>query len=92
MLIHKVSQFHTSDPKHPDRWREVTQCPTADRPWQKSFKQVLLDICKKHGDILADEVWVHLAGASADLHAADAQYHRDCYKSFVSPKNIQASQ
>ena len=39
----------------------------------------------------ADDVRLRVQGAVSDLHAADAQYHLDCYNAFMSPKSIQAS-
>ena len=75
----------TSDPKHPDRWERNPErnpeilCRTADRGkdkegrTRKSFKDVLLEICRKRDDILGDTVMVRLHGAPSDLHAADAR-------------------
>ena len=40
---------------------------------------------------MADSVCIRVSGAVADLHAADAQYHSDCYKTFVSPMSIKAA-
>ena len=71
----------TGDPKHPDRWERNLGilCRTADRGKdkerriRKSFKDVLLEICRKRDDILGDTVMVRLHGAPSDLHAADAR-------------------
>jgi len=76
------------DPKHPNRWRKVTQVLTAERVGQQSFKEHLLQKCDERGDEISDQVRIRLAGASADLHASDAQYHRDCCQTFCSMKNI----
>lgn len=74
------------DPRHPDRWRKVYQCRTTG-----GYKQKILLNCDERNDDLANEVRVRLSGAVTDLHAADAQYHNDCYKRFMSHKNIQAA-
>ena len=67
----------TGDPKHPDRWERNPGilCRTTDRGkdkggrTRKSFKDVLLEICRKRDDI----VMVRLHGAPSDLHAAGAR-------------------
>ena len=69
--------------KHPDRWRKVVQCQTAD-----DFKQKILNVCDIRNDSQAEEVRVRVNGAVSDLHAADGQYHDDCYKKFINLKNI----
>ena len=58
--------------KHPDRWRRVIQCRTAD-----DFKQKILLTCDARNDCQADEVLVRVNSAVSDLHAADGQYHDD---------------
>ena len=65
-----------SDPKNPGRWEKNKGilCKTADRGHgKKSFKEVLLSVCDNRSDVQSDEVRVRLAGASSDLHAADAR-------------------
>ncbi|KAK3874873.1 hypothetical protein Pcinc_020193 [Petrolisthes cinctipes] len=74
------------DPRHPDRWRKVYQCRTTG-----DYKQKILLSCDERNDDLANEVQVRLSGEVTDLHAADAQYHNDCYKRFMSHKNIEAA-
>ena len=32
-----------------------------------------------------------MSGAQSDLHAADAQYHADCYRNFVNPTNVKVA-
>ena len=60
--------------------------------WQKSSKeQILLEICNERNDDRANEVRIRLMGATADLHAADAQYHRDCFAQFSSKRNVKAA-
>ena len=63
-----------SDCRNCVRWRRVTQCRTA-----RNFKQNILQVCDSRGDSLADSVGVRVNGALSDLHAADGQYHCDCY-------------
>ena len=71
------------DIRHPDRWRPVSYCRTADRgKSQKSFKDVVLDSCDHRNDKWANEVRLRIQGAVSDLHAADAKYHRDCLQLF----------
>ena len=79
------------DQKNPQRWRKVIKCQTADRPGLQSFKHTLLHTCDERGDAFANEVRLRLSGAPADLHAADAQYHKDCYDKFIAGKDIDAS-
>ena len=80
------------NPCNPTQWRKVKQCRTADRGKdQLPFKQSILLICEQHNDLQADEVRLRLQGAVSDLHAADAQYHLDSYRMFVSPRVIQAT-
>ena len=75
-----------SSSRHPDRWRKVIQCRTAD-----DFKQKILRTCDVRNDCQAEEVRVRVNGAVSDLHAADGQYHDDCYKQFTNHKNVQAA-
>ena len=72
------------DPKHPNHWREVCRCKTADpAPGRKSTKEQILEKFNERGDNLADQVHIRVIGAAADLHAADGQYHKDCFQSFM---------
>ena len=43
-----------------------------------SYKQYLLDLCQKRNDELGRIVRDRILGSPADLHAADAKYHRKC--------------
>lgn len=79
-----------ADPINQSSWRKVSQCKTADRPEQTAFKESVLEICRR-GDEEARVVMVSVFGAATDLHAADAQHHSCCYKSFSSERNIQAA-
>ena len=72
-----------SDCHNPVRWRRVTQCRTT-----RNFKQNILQVCDSRGNSLADSVRVQVNGALSDLHAADGQYHCDCFNSFMSHRNI----
>ena len=74
------------DCHNPDRWRRVAQCRTVD-----NFKKNILDVCDLRNDHVADSVCIRVSGAVADLHAADAQYHNNCYKTFVSARSIKAA-
>ncbi|KAG0714917.1 hypothetical protein GWK47_013182 [Chionoecetes opilio] len=75
-----------ADPRNPSRWRTVIQCRTVD-----SFKQNILHKCDLHNDQLADNVRVRVNGVLSDLHAADTQYHEDCYKTFTNHSNVRAA-
>ena len=77
------------DKKNPSRWRKVVKCRTVDRPGQKTFKSFLLDTCTKSNDPWANAVQIRISGAPADLHAADAEYHRDYYNNFTKCNNVQ---
>ena len=70
------------DSKNPTRWRRVVQCRIANRPGQ-GFKEFILDLCDKRKDSLGEDVRTRLLGACSDLHAADGQYHKDCYDNFL---------
>ena len=74
-----------SDTRNPSRWRKVVQCRTAD-----GLKDNILETCDHRKDHQADEVRIRLSGAVSDLQAADAQYHLDYYKTFMSKKNMNA--
>ena len=55
------------------------------------MKQTFLKVCDERGDDVAAGVRVRINAAITDLHAADAQYHLDCYTTFVSKRNIAAA-
>ena len=76
------------DPRHPDRWRKAVLCRTADRPGRQSFKEAILEACGSRKDEWARQVEVRIMGAVSDLHAADARYHDDCRKSFISQRSV----
>ena len=72
----------TGDPKHPACWEKNpgVLCRIADcgknkdgRP-RKSYKDVLVEVCKKRDDIFGNTKMVHLQGSPFDLQAADAKY------------------
>ena len=39
---------------------------------------------------MGQQVRLRIEGAVSDLHAADAQYHKDCMSSFRGPRNVKA--
>ena len=57
----------------------------------KTFKEAILDVCDQRNDELAHQVYIRVQGAVSDLHAADAQYHKDCHDSFMGQRNIQSA-
>ena len=79
------------NPKNPKRWRTVIQCRTANRADGNSFKSTIMDKCDQLNNDIADKVRIRINGAPSDLHAADAQYHKDCYSRFMSGRNLHAS-
>jgi len=79
------------DPKHPDRWRKVTLCRTADRAADRTYKQKILDTCFERQDNWAKDVEIRVVGAVSDLHAADARYHIDCRDAFMTDRAIAAA-
>ena len=79
------------DPKHPDRWRRVVLCRTADRDGQGTFKHAILSVCDARNDEWANDVKLRVQGAISDLHAADARYHEDCKSSFMAPRSVRAA-
>jgi hypothetical protein len=77
--------------KNPSRWRPAYVCRQV-KEGSIPLKQEILNHCDDRNDSLAEEVRVRISGALSDLHAADARYHRDCYSSFMSFRNIKAAQ
>ena len=70
----------------------MVQCRTANRGEDNTFKQGILDVCDQQNDEQAQQVRLRVQGAVSNLHAADAQYHKDCEAIFMSPpRNIQAA-
>lgn len=67
------------------------QCRSANQGSEKTFKQTELDVYDQCNDDLAQQVQVWVQGVITDLHAADAQYHKDYEESFMAPDNIQAA-
>ena len=76
------------DNKNPSRYRLVSQCRSAEISGERSFEDLILDRCDERSDVQSEEVRIRLVGAQTDLHAADAQYHRDCNMSFMSARNV----
>ena len=76
------------DPRNPNRWRKTLLCRTADRPGRQTFKETILQVCKDRKDELARMVEVRINGAVSDLLAADARYHDDCRKDFMSSRSV----
>jgi len=76
------------DRKHPNRWRRVVLCRTADRTGNKTFKQSIIDTCDARQDNHAHEVKTRVLSAVSDLHAADARYHKDCFVKFINPRSV----
>ena len=50
-----------------------------------------MSVCNQRKDKWADEIRVRISSAVSDLHAADARYHDDCRKLFMSQRSIKAS-
>ena len=75
-----------SDTRNPSRWQKVVQCKTTD-----GLKDNIWETCGHRKDHQADEVRIRLSVAVSDLCAADAQYHLDCYKTFMSKNYVNAS-
>ena len=85
------------DSKHPNRWnpaylvREVEK-KTSDGSEKAEFiEKKIKDKCYERADEWAGNILVHLIGLTvraADLHAADARYHRDCYVRFFSDRSL----
>jgi hypothetical protein len=76
------------DSKHPDRWRRVVLCRTADRKDQNTFKQSIIDTCEARQDNISQQVKMRVLSSVSDLHAADARYHKDCRDNFMAPRNV----
>lgn len=80
--------------KNPNRWipaylvRE-TDPKKKDGTLTDDIKYRIQEKCTERADVWATEVRHRLAGLTvraADLHAADARYHRDCYARFFSDR------
>ena len=78
------------DKKNPTRWRQVVQCEMV-KQGTENLKVKLMQICDERGDNKANEVRIRIIGAPCDLHASDAQYHKDCYVSFVPKRYIKSA-
>ena len=52
----------------------------------KSFKDSFLEVCSTREDEIAQQVRIRVQGAASDLHAADAQYHKECMTKFMGPR------
>ncbi len=79
------------DPRHPDRWRKARLCRTAERAGNKTFKEVILDVCKTRKDEWARKVEILIQAAVSDLHAADDRYHENCRTSFMAKRSIESA-
>ena len=55
------------------------------------FKTLILKKCDERADFQSDEVRIRVLGASSDIYAAHAQYHHDCYLSFMPTHNVHAA-
>ena len=77
------------DSKNPTRWRKVVQVKTVGAPGKVPLKDAILQKCEERNDEVSQVVHVRLSSIS-DLHAADAQYHKDCFQKFFSVRNIKA--
>ena len=90
-------ECHVTNPdtKHPDKRKNNPSilCKTAGRgksaggTQRLRFKEVLLQVAT----ILGDTVRIRLEGATSDLHAVDARYHKNCYRDFVNERLIKAA-
>ncbi len=58
------------------------QCRTRE------MKNELLTVCDERNDASAEQVHFRINGSLSDLHAADAQYHFDCFTQFTGERNI----
>ena len=56
-------------------------------------KNYLLKICDERGDRVVENVCFRILGLPdfTDLRAAQAQYHFDCYTTFVAKRNVSAA-
>ena len=48
------------------------------------YTQYILDHCSKRGGKWASDVSSRIVGDISDLHAADARYHKNCYRAFFT--------
>ena len=85
------------DSKHPDRWntayliRETEMKTTTDGTAKKDTLETRIKAqCNGRGDKWESDILERLASLTvraADLPAADARYHRDCYARFFSGRS-----
>jgi len=78
------------DTKNPSGWRHVVVCRTADCGDQLTYKQCVIDACNTRQDVIGQQVKIQVTGCVSDLHVADARYHDDCRKIFISPRSVTA--
>ena len=85
------------DSKHPNWWnpaylvREVEKKASDGPEKAESIEKKIKEKCYERADEWAGNILVRLAGLTvraADLHAADARYHRDCYVRFFSDRSL----
>ena len=74
--------------KNTSRRRRAVLCRTADRGNQNTFKQNVLRVCDSRHDEVSEIVKLRLLGVVSDLHAADARYHDECRKRFMSSRSV----
>lgn len=77
----------SADPKNPARWKPAYLV----RETETSIEVRIREKCAERSDVWSAEVLERLACLSvraADLHAADARYHRECYTRFFSGKSL----
>ena len=52
----------------------------------KTFKDSILEVCSTREDEITQQVRIRVQGPVSDLHAADAQYHKECMTKFMGPR------
>ena len=82
-----VEKYANLDSKNPTRWHKALQVKTVGSPGKVPLKDAILQKCEERNDEVSQVVHLRLSSIS-DLHAADAQYHKDCFQKFFSVRNI----
>lgn len=76
------------DPHHPDHWKKVVRCRTAEQEGAHIFKHAILNVCDHWKEDQAEHMRIRVQGAVSDLNAAETIYHKECGSFFMAPCSV----